>query len=279
MTLTDLPLVSIVIPNYNCSEFLHSCLESAIAQDYKNTEIIVVDDGSTDKSLKILEEYRLKIKIISTTNFGASAARKLGILQANGKYIALLDSDDIWLVNKISKQMEIMNRMNVSLVYSAAQEFGLSSNVFKPRSFLKGNCYDYFKKYPGISLFGSCSGIIFDKSIISLSGNFDTDFLGTAEDWDFFRRFCKFGEVAFSSEILFHYRKHSKSITARPIIEYYRGNRMAILKMLREDAKIKFFERRFIWSKLHWMFFKSFVLRMQIKDGLLMLLQLVLPIR
>ena len=148
-----------------------------------------------------------------------------------------------------------------------------------PWSFLAGNCYDHFKKFPGKNFLGSCSGVLLEKSIISKSGNFDTNFFGVAEDWDFFRRYCKFGNVAFSSEILFYYRRHSKSLTTEPIIKYYSGNRLAIFKMLQEDTKIKFFERRLIWSKLHWMFFKTFLSRRQVKEALFVLIQMIFPIR
>ena len=102
------PMVSIVIPNYNCSEFLVECLESSLGQSYQNTEVIVIDDGSTDRSIQILLKYKKQIQLISTSNQGAAAARNIGISKAKGEFIAFLDSDDTWELDKISLQMDLL---------------------------------------------------------------------------------------------------------------------------------------------------------------------------
>ena len=101
-------LVSIVIPNHNGALFLLEAITSAIEQDYPNTEIIVVDDGSTDDSLELLEVYNGRVEVIRTENFGAASARNLGIMAAKGEYIAFLDSDDVWERNKLSLQITLM---------------------------------------------------------------------------------------------------------------------------------------------------------------------------
>lgn len=90
-------LVSIIIPVYNCEKYIKKALESVLNQLYNNIEIIIVDDGSTDNSKEICEEYAIKddrIKIYSQSNLGVSAARNLGISKANGKYICFVDADD-----------------------------------------------------------------------------------------------------------------------------------------------------------------------------------------
>ena len=89
--------ISIIIPVYNVEKYLHECLDSIINQTFKDLEIICVDDGSTDKSSEILEEYEQKDKrftVISQPNKGVSAARNRGMQQAKGKYIMFVDSDD-----------------------------------------------------------------------------------------------------------------------------------------------------------------------------------------
>lgn len=94
----DIPLISVVIPIYNVEKYLDSCIESVIRQTYQNLEILLVNDGSTDQSEKICREYANKdarIKIINRKNGGLSAARNSGIREAKGKYIFLLDSDDV----------------------------------------------------------------------------------------------------------------------------------------------------------------------------------------
>ena len=105
-------LVSIIIPIYNVERYLRKCIESAINQTYTNIEIIAINDGSTDKSLDIVEGYAKKderIKVISIENKGVSAVRNLGIRESNGEYIFFLDSDDYIekdLIQKLANYME-----------------------------------------------------------------------------------------------------------------------------------------------------------------------------
>lgn len=102
-------LVTIVVPVYNVEKYLRQCIESLVNQDYENVEIILVDDGSKDNSLKICEEFEKKyknIKLIKQTNSGVSVARNKGIENANGEWICFVDSDDYMEENMISKMME-----------------------------------------------------------------------------------------------------------------------------------------------------------------------------
>ncbi|MDO4649225.1 MAG: glycosyltransferase, partial [Eubacteriales bacterium] len=96
----DNPLVSVIVPVYNVERYLSECLDSVLKQTYKNYEVVCVNDGSTDGSVKILEEYASKdarIRILSQENGGLSAARNHGLKEAKGKYLLFLDSDDLWL--------------------------------------------------------------------------------------------------------------------------------------------------------------------------------------
>ena len=91
------PLVSVIIPVYNVEKYLRRCLNSVIDQEYKNIEIILVNDGSTDNSLEIAISYKEKdkrIKVFSQENQGLSAARNMGLDKSHGEYITFIDSDD-----------------------------------------------------------------------------------------------------------------------------------------------------------------------------------------
>lgn len=115
------PLVSVVIPAYNAAVTIIPCIESVLNQTYKYLEIIVIDDGSTDTTHVILEEYKAKLcvdnlQIIRQNNAGPSAARNLGIELSQGKYIAFLDSDDLWYPLKIEKQIECFRESGAVLV-------------------------------------------------------------------------------------------------------------------------------------------------------------------
>jgi glycosyltransferase involved in cell wall biosynthesis len=274
-------LVSVVVPNHNGALYVGDTLISVLSQTYPYIEILVVDDGSTDGSLEILSDFGEKINLIRTLNLGASAARNAGIKAARGEFIALLDNDDIWAKNKIQLQVDYLKSSELDLVYCSGQEFGNPNvdKVLHPAVFA-GDCYPFFKKFPtrGIIELG-CSSAVLRASLINRAGYFDESFLGAAEDWDFFRRCSRFAKVGFCPEILVKYRRHSASITARSILDYYYGNRKAIIKMFVEDSQIRFTERRVIWAKFHFLSAKSFIKRGQLILGAKSLFSMALPMR
>lgn len=102
-------LVSVIIPMYNSEKTIKKTIDSVINQDYKNLEIIIIDDGSEDKSYEIVSNLSklYEIKLLKQENKGPSSARNLGLKNSNGEFIAFLDSDDCWINNKISKQLKI----------------------------------------------------------------------------------------------------------------------------------------------------------------------------
>ena len=108
----DFPLVSIVIPVYNGALYIRDAIESALGQTYKNIEIIVVDDGSTDNLEETLAPYvkQKKVRYFHRENKGLSAARNTGIKESRGEYVALLDADDIFLPQKIGTQIECLKK-------------------------------------------------------------------------------------------------------------------------------------------------------------------------
>jgi glycosyltransferase involved in cell wall biosynthesis len=110
-----LPLISIIIPVYNVEHFLRKCLDSVESQTYKNTEIILVDDGSTDHSGKIVDEYAVsnpKIRVLHQANGGLSNARNNGIKAATGKYLTFIDSDDYVAKDYVSYLFDLLRKDN-----------------------------------------------------------------------------------------------------------------------------------------------------------------------
>ncbi|MDU6855743.1 MAG: glycosyltransferase family 2 protein [Clostridiales bacterium] len=109
-------LVSVIMPTYNCSDFIGVTFDSVISQSYKDWEIIVVDDCSTDNTKKIVEDYILKEPRIKyyklDKNSGAAVARNKAVEIARGEYIAFLDSDDVWAEEKLTKQINFMKENN-----------------------------------------------------------------------------------------------------------------------------------------------------------------------
>ncbi|WP_299807114.1 glycosyltransferase family 2 protein [uncultured Shewanella sp.] len=121
------PLVSIIMPSYNSEKTISQSIDSVLSQNYENWELLITDDNSNDKTISIVNTYIEKDKrirlFINAKNLGAGGSRNRSIKEAKGKYIAFLDSDDIWFSNKLDAQIEHMLRHNVALSYSWYQKF------------------------------------------------------------------------------------------------------------------------------------------------------------
>lgn len=274
------PLISVIIPNYNCAAYLKECLESVLQQSYKNMEIIVVDDGSTDNSKNVLLDYGDQIRLFSTSNMGASAARNYGISKSKGEFVAFLDSDDVWEPNKLNLQIEKITNDNCDLIYTSSREF-YGNGVFGEihRAQFEGDVYPYFKKYPSKAVIvQGCSGALLRVSLLKDTGNFDEAFSGAAEDWDFFRRYSRNAVVGFLPQVMVNYRKHGASIMTRPTVDWYSGNTMAIVKMFSEDSNIGFWERRSIWVKFQFVAMKTFMQKFELFQAFVAIAKIFLPI-
>lgn len=133
----DYGLVSVIMPCYNSAEYIGDSIDSVIAQTYENWELIIIDDCSTDNSLEIIEKYKdTRIRILrNSENSGAAVSRNNGIDTAQGRYIAFLDSDDLWLPEKLSHQLEYMQargcRFSFSHYFFDKGEEGISE--FSPK--------------------------------------------------------------------------------------------------------------------------------------------------
>jgi glycosyltransferase involved in cell wall biosynthesis len=109
------PLVSAIIPTYNRAHLVTDAVDSILGQTYPEVEIIVVDDGSTDDTLARLARYGSRIRVISQKNAGPAAARNRGIAAATGEFVAFLDSDDLWLPEKLERQVRMLERAGRSV--------------------------------------------------------------------------------------------------------------------------------------------------------------------
>lgn len=119
--MTNMPLVSVVMPVYNVSKYLRQAIESVLDQTYRNLELIMIDDCSSDESLQIMKEYARKddriVVLANDTNQGVASTRNKGIQAARGEYIALLDSDDFWVADKLEKQIALMEQTKADIAY------------------------------------------------------------------------------------------------------------------------------------------------------------------
>lgn len=126
-------LVSIIIPAYNVESYIEQCIKSVIEQSYKNLEVIVINDGSTDSTLSLLmklkEKYQ-RIKVVSWQNQGPSAARNLGIEIANGSFLFFLDGDDWLNSNCIERMMEVQQQEGSDIVVADHMRFRMEDSKF-----------------------------------------------------------------------------------------------------------------------------------------------------
>lgn len=202
--------VSIIIPCFNDVAYIEKSVESALNQTYENKEIIVVDDGSNQKTKVVLESLEPKINLLITQeNKGTSAARNTGIEEATGEYILVLDSDDYFEATFCDKAIRILkDNPEVKLATCYARWFHDDYNfeIFKPRG---GGLTNF------LTISSSLSNSLFLKKDWSAVGGYDEKMIKGWEDWEFFIRLHRNGgETYVIPEVLFNYRKKNNSRTS-----------------------------------------------------------------
>lgn len=205
------PTVSVVISTYNRADLLDQTLASVFAQTYRDFEVIVVDDGSTDHTRRTVQKYGDRINFIHQRNSGRSLARNAGIAAARGEYIAFLDDDDLWLPRKVELQVRIFEASpDVDVVYSPMRVIGGSAhgavwNEAAParehliEQLLSRNCV------------GNPSVVMVRRASLEAVGLFDP-YVEPCEDWDFWIRLAIRGcNFQFIPEPLIEYRVHESN--------------------------------------------------------------------
>jgi len=222
------PLVSVIIPTYNNFNFLENAILSVINQSYENIEIIVIDDGSTDKSFETLSKFQNQIICCFQENKGPAAARNKGLELSKGKYVMFLDADDIILKEKLLHQCEFLDKNpNIDLVYSNGFRFQVIDGAEKYRELDKTgellnknlNQVDYLYFLMSKNLFPIHAALLRTNKLKSIGG-FDEK-LSACEDWDLWYRFAEKFSIAYQDEYLIKYRLSEKS-NSSDIMRNYR---------------------------------------------------------
>ncbi len=209
---TDYGLVSVIMPNYNSEKYVEATIKSVLDQTYQNWELLFVDDCSQDQSLEIVKSFEEKrIKILSTEkNRGAAVARNVAIKEAKGKWIAFLDSDDIWLPDKLEKQITYMQKNDISFChtdYEVVDKNGNTVSVYKPR--IDVCKYKDTLKHNHIG----CLTVIYNSDKLG-KVFMPTDAI-KREDMACWLNILKNGEQAYClHECLAKYKVHSKSVSS-----------------------------------------------------------------
>ncbi len=194
------PIVSVVIPTYNRKKIISRAIESVLNQTYKNYEIIIVDDGSSDGTAEYIKElYNNKINLIPQKNQGASSARNTGVAHAKGKYIAFLDSDDEWVQSKLEIQMAFLDK-NPEVTLLCGRTYR-ADNINKVNSYLTERIIgDLFTTLYTHS-FVSTPTVIVKRDILDQVGGFDLNYK-SAEDFDLWLKITKNFKCAFLPDLV-----------------------------------------------------------------------------
>lgn len=207
----DTELVTVVMPVYNADRFLREAVDSVVSQTYRNWELLILDDCSTDKSLQIAHEYEqmdCRIRVVeSEHNSGVAKVRNRGIREAKGEYIAFLDSDDIWTPDKLEKQVELAKQANANVVY-CSYDFLDENSVQINKPFIVPAETNY-KKMLACNVIG-CSAAMVDSRLLK-QHPFNVNFYH--EDYVLWMELLSIPGVvaAGDTQVLMHYRRVSGS--------------------------------------------------------------------
>ncbi|WP_158655138.1 glycosyltransferase family 2 protein [Flavivirga eckloniae] len=224
-----MPFFSVIIPLYNKEDHIKGTIKSVLNQEFKDFEVIIVNDGSTDESLKKIETLiDNRFKIINQDNQGVSHARNIGIAESKGSYIALLDADDFWYENHLSDLKKLIKRFPEAGLFCNNYEISYNNKLIKPATFnFEYNNYpmiikDYFKSSI-INSIAWTSSVAFTKESFIRIGKFNLK-LRTGQDIDLWIRYALKYAIAFSPKISMRYHNFDINSLSKTEYNYERYN-------------------------------------------------------
>jgi len=215
------PHVSVIIPTFNRGWILHEAIDSVLAQDYVNWELIVVDDGSTDNTAEILGGYRDRLTVLAQHNQGVSAARNRGIQAAAGELIAFLDSDDLWLPQKLSRQVEFFNDRRDALICQTEEIWIRNGRRVNPKVRHQKPSGMIFERSLELCLV-SPSAVMIRPRLFDRVGFFDES-LPACEDYDLWLRISwRYPVYLIDTPLIIKRGGHVDQLSRKPALDKYR---------------------------------------------------------
>ncbi len=239
-------LISIITPSYNSKRFIKDTIDSVLSQTYQNWEMIIVDDYSSDSSAEyvknlIKDESKIKL-IVLEKNVGAAEARNRALEMANGRYVAFLDSDDIWLPEKLEKQLNFMQKNSYAFTFTSY--IPISEDATKESSVMSVPLEIDYSGYCKNTIIG-CLTVMIDKE---KTGDFRMPNIKSSHDMALWLLIMKRGFKAYGlNRVLAKYRLVSTSNTSKK----YKAV-TDVWKVYREIEKISLIKS--VWYFMHYMF-------------------------
>jgi glycosyltransferase involved in cell wall biosynthesis len=205
-------MVTVIIPSFNAAKYVAQAVESALSQQGVPLEVIVIDDGSTDDTLRVLEGFGPRIQVVRQDRAGPYRARNLGAQMAKGSWLALLDADDDWLPGKLAAQLALVDG-ETDLVYTDRLNFGDYDRTTERQSdsvrLWEGDIFEPLLMGNFITL----SSVLMRRTAFENLGGFQTARRGV-QDWDMWLRFAASGrKVRLCKDPLTRYRFHGEQMT------------------------------------------------------------------
>ena len=214
-----MPEVSVIIPTYNSARYLSDAVDSVLAQTFKDFEVLVIDDGSTDDTESLMSRYGAAVRCIHQENAGVAVARNRGIRESHGRYVAFLDADDTWLPDKLTKEVRALDlNRDYRACYSA---FAVADCDLVP--FDVNNSKREGSALKDLLLRGNViatpSTVMCERALFAETGGFDPA-LSQCADWDMWVRLAALTEFLYLDEPLVTYRQHGANMSGNaPLLE------------------------------------------------------------
>lgn len=245
------PLVSVVIATYNYGEYLAGAIESALGQTLTDIEVIVVDDGSTDDTLQVLDRYRddRRVRVVQLDHSGQPAAKNAGIRQCRGEFVAFLDADDLWLPTKLEKQISLFRGdPELGVIHCRFQpmdEHGRLLMIMEERPMYRGWVLDKFILKPFVCF----SSSMIRRTTLTELGCFDES-LPLAIDYDLWLRASVRYRFDHLDERLVLYRSGHANLSRRlgERLECVRRIRRRAIADLESSGQLSASLRRLVWA-------------------------------
>jgi glycosyltransferase involved in cell wall biosynthesis len=248
----NMKTVSVIIPVYNGEQYIQSTVDAIFQQTYPIHEVIIVDDGSTDRTWSVVQKLihtSTKIIFLKQKNAGPASARNTGIRQSTGEYIAFCDADDVWVPEKIEKQMKVFEHTNASLVFSGIRYIGLQTGELLPDNDVSVKKLFQKNYIPN-------SSVVLHRSIIDSVGLInESKIFFAVEDYQYWLRIATNHVIFGIPEPLVQYRVHPYQISNNPAVSYKKLSHLYVWFLLQWKYRkfwlicsMKFLENSFKYS-------------------------------